>query len=290
MNSSFHPFLLEGERQGQRYRVAVPQTALAGLAGNLLSRRPGSSIEFQEHRDYQPGDDLRRMDWNIYARTDRLVIKLHREEVNPHLDLVLDGSRSMSLENTAKGQAVCFLAALLAVAASNAGCSHSVWLGQGGFRRLHNDRGLPSTWTGLSFEGTRTLAEDFQILRPVLKRQGIRVLISDLMFPGDPLAVLRRLADGAAGVLVIQLLARDDLSTPEPGSLRLVDSETAEELDLYLDPQAARHYQQALARHQNDWQEACRQVRSHQVALEAETLLESFSLRSIEETGFLLPA
>lgn len=290
MNSLLHTQLLEGERQGQRYRIAVPQTALAGQAGNLLSRRPGSSIEFQEHRDYQPGDDLRRIDWNIYARTDRLVVKLNREEVNPHLDLVIDGSRSMDLENTAKAQAVCFLAALLAVAASNAGCSHAVWLGQGGFRRIQNDRGVPSTWAGLSFEGTRSLADDFQILRPGLKRQGIRVLVSDLLFPGDPLIVLRRLADGAAGVLVIQLLARDDLNSPEPGSLRMVDSETSEELDLYIDPQAARHYQQALARHQNDWQEACRHVRTHQVTLEAETLLESYSLRAVEETGFLLPA
>ena len=67
-----------------------------------------------EHRDYQPGDDLRRMNWSAYARSDKLVVKVFRQEVCPHFDLVIDGSRSMMLEGTQKLRATLGLAAALA--------------------------------------------------------------------------------------------------------------------------------------------------------------------------------
>src|SRR4249920_2976779 len=91
-------YLSEGERAGARYALETPRQAPGGVAGGTLSQRAGSSLEFQDHRDYQPGDDLRHIDWNVYARTDQLTLKLYREEVTPHLDVLLDTSRSMTLE------------------------------------------------------------------------------------------------------------------------------------------------------------------------------------------------
>ena len=69
--------LAEGQRAGARWRLAVP--APIGLAGDALGKRAGSSLEFQEHREYQPGDDLRHLDWAAYGRSDRLVVKRFRE-------------------------------------------------------------------------------------------------------------------------------------------------------------------------------------------------------------------
>src|SRR6478672_2254342 len=125
MDSLLQQALRDGERLGARYALEVPQVAASSVIGSRLGRRAGSSIDFQDYREYQPGDDLRFIDWGIYARTDRLSIKLFREEVTPHLDLVLDGSRSMNLEG--KPVASAKLAALLATAAANAQCSHAVW-------------------------------------------------------------------------------------------------------------------------------------------------------------------
>ena len=67
-----------------------------------------------DHREYQPGDDLRRLDWAAYARSDKMIVKLYRQEVCPHLDVVIDGSRSMALEGTQKLRAGVALAAALA--------------------------------------------------------------------------------------------------------------------------------------------------------------------------------
>src|SRR3954469_1284016 len=114
MTATLQQALRDGELLGLRYALQIPQTTASGIAGSRLGRRPGNSIDFQDYREYQPGDDLRYIDWGVYARTDRLTIKLFREEVVPHLDLVIDGSRSMNLEGSAKLQATAKLAAILA--------------------------------------------------------------------------------------------------------------------------------------------------------------------------------
>ena len=111
MRDELRQALRAGEQLGLRYALQIPQVAASGWTGTRTGRRAGSSIDFQDYREYQPGDDLRFIDWGIYARTDRLTVKLFREEVTPHLDLILDGSRSMNLENTAKAIAAAKISA-----------------------------------------------------------------------------------------------------------------------------------------------------------------------------------
>src|SRR5215469_16728219 len=114
MQPALSQALRDGEKLGLRYALQIPQVAASGIVGSRLGRRAGSSIDFQDYREYQPGDDLRFIDWGIYARTDRLTVKLFREEVIPHLDLILDASCSMNLPDTAKPGGVARLAAMLA--------------------------------------------------------------------------------------------------------------------------------------------------------------------------------
>ena len=120
MEPAIRESLRAGEQLGLRYALQIPQVAASGWTGSRSGRRTGSSIDFQDYREYQPGDDLRCIDWGIFARSDRLTVKLFREEVTPHLDLILDGSGSMNLESTGKPAAVAQLAGLLATAAANA--------------------------------------------------------------------------------------------------------------------------------------------------------------------------
>src|ERR1700722_4285617 len=234
--------LREGEQLGLRYALQIPQVAASGWTGSRTGRRAGTSIDFQDYREYQPGDDLRFIDWGIYARSDRLAVKLFREEVTPHLDLVLDGSRSMNLENTAKAKAAAQLAGLLAAAADNAQCTRAVWLSGEGFLRLPNDTLPPSAWDKLELDSRRTPEQSFEILPPKFRRLGLRLFVSDLLWRGNPLSTLRRLRDGAAALFVIQLLAREDVEPPEHGNVRVTDSETGEETEIYIDAAVARNY------------------------------------------------
>ena len=76
MDSAIRQSLRDGEKLGLRYALQIPQVAASGWTGTRSGRRAGSSIDFQDYREYQPGDDLRFIDWGIYARTDRLTVKL----------------------------------------------------------------------------------------------------------------------------------------------------------------------------------------------------------------------
>jgi uncharacterized protein (DUF58 family) len=288
MDDPIRQALREGEKLGTRYALQIPQVAPAGVAGSRLGRRAGTSIDFQDYREYQPGDDLRFVDWSVYARTDRMAVKLFREEVTPHLDLLIDGSRSMSLEGTAKGPAAATLAAVLAASAANAQCSQAVWLSGDGFQRLPNDTHPPSTWANLELTSTRTLDQAFDILGPRLRRLGVRVLISDLLWPGNPVQTIRRLSEGAAALFVLQLLGRDDTAPPAHGSVRLVDSETNEESDIYVDATVEKQYRENLAQWQRLWDDACRQCGARLVTLIAEDLENS--LGELEAIQLIEPA
>ena len=290
MNASFRSALLAGEQLGQRYALSVPQAALTGLSGAQLARHPGSSLDFQDYREYEPGDDLRRIDWNVFARTDKLTVKLFREEVNPHLDLLIDGSRSMNLEDSRKAEALLKLAAVFATAAENSRCTHTAWLAAGGFQKIPNGTERPSLWDGIHFDGARPLAEEFAVAPPKLRRAGIRVLLGDLFWPGNPSPTLRRLAEGAAAVFVVQVFAQADAEPPEQGNLRMVDSESGEMVEIFVDAMVAQRYRDDLARHQQAWHLACRQMGARMTTLIAEPLLTADSLRSLEETEILTPA
>jgi uncharacterized protein (DUF58 family) len=78
-------------------RLPLRSGQWAGTAGSVLGRGSGSSIDFQDHRQYVPGDDPRHMNWQAYARTGHYTMKLYREEVTPRIDLVYDLSGSMFL-------------------------------------------------------------------------------------------------------------------------------------------------------------------------------------------------
>ena len=286
MEPAVQQALREGEKLGLRYALQIPQVAASGIIGSRLGRRAGSSIDFQDYREYQPGDDLRFIDWGIYARSDRLSIKLFREEVTPHLDLVLDGSRSMNLEG--KPVAAAKLAALLATAAANAQCSHAVWLSNEGFNRVANDTLPASAWEKIAHDSKRTPDQAFDILAPKLRRLGIRVFISDLLWPGNPLKTIRRLRDGAAMLFVIQLLAREDATPPEHGSVRLVDSETEEVTEIYIDSSTQKQYAANLAQLQQSWDDACRQSGAHMTTIIAEDLENS--LAELEAVQLVIPA
>jgi uncharacterized protein (DUF58 family) len=278
MNDRQRRYRAEGERAGLRYALGLPRVAPVGGAGVSLSQRAGSSLEFKDYREYQPGDDLRHVDWNAYARSDQLSVKLFREEVNPHLDVVLDSSRSMALEDSAKEAATLGLAAFFATAAANAGFSHAAWRMGQRFEPISNGAASPVGWeeVQLAHRGDPTGA--FGRSPPAWRPRGVRVLLSDLLWLGDPLAILGHFADRASAVVVVQVLAEADANPPERGNLRLIDSETDQVREIVVDALAATRYREALARHQQNWHRACRQVGAVLSIVIAERLLRDWKL------------
>lgn len=272
MNEEQKQYLLAGQQAGIRYGLTVPRKVQLGLVGSQLGNRCGSSLEFMDHREYMPGDDLRRIDWGAYARSNKLSVKLYRNEVMPHLDLVIDGSRSMMLPETKKGQATLGLAALLSQAARNSSYTYQVWNVGKTCDKIENGTLSPVLWEGLDFDFCGSCADSFRHAMPAWKPRSIRILISDLLWMGDPHTVMSMLSDQAAAVFVVQLLAEEEIHPPHSGNIRLLDYETNQFQDIYVDAVALKRYEENLSRHQSNWNRTCSQAGAVMRTLVAETL------------------
>ena len=204
-----------------RVKLVVSRRAMRGASGSRLGSAAGSSLEFHDYRDYQPGDDVRSIDWNVLARSDREVIRRHREEVTPVLDLFVDSSASMRACGGAAAAMAESLSRLLEGAASRAGC------------RTRRDPGSCA-------------------------QRSVRVLVSDLLVPDSPETVLAPLERGAAALHVIRVLPEAERS-PRPGdSYVCEDPETGERRELSFDEATLAAHAHALQRHTESWLRALR--------------------------------
>ena len=220
-----------GREDGQGLRFLLPRLALRGGVGSRLGTRAGESLEFQDYRDYAPGDDLRNLDWNILARTEREVVRVRREEVAPVVEIFRDRSASME------------------VPPAKAECAD--WL-----------FGLVSE----SADGCRVVERE----RPVTPR-AVRLYVSDTLVDEDPSAILGRLAHGAAALAVIRILSKGETSPDPGGAFELADAETDERREITFDADTLARYRAALEAHTARWTAAARRFNAAFVDLAAES-------------------
>lgn len=256
------------ERAARRYRLVLPRAAMTGRLGSLSANQAGSSLDLHDFREYQPGDDPRHIDWNAVGRTDRLILRVRREEVSPRAEILIDGSRSMALskEKEARTRELATLFARLAKAQSLSPAVH--WLADAP-RRV--DGPLPDAFTAVS-----SLPDTLR--RVNLRPCGLRILISDLLVEAPLAQTLRRLADGAALLALVQVLDPEDEEPQGDLGARLVDSETDEALDRTLTEDVVARYRTRLKAHQASIQGEARRLRAMFVTVSAGESLET-SLR-----------
>ena len=271
---------------GRRYRLALDPRPRGGRAGDLRGAGLGSSVEFQDRRAFLPGDDLRRLDWRAYARTDRMLLRQHREEVTPVLELLVDDSRSMAVDDEKAARLVGLLALLIEAARG------------GGWRvrlsRVMGDRDYKLDMDlllreGLTLEGMGNPLAGARALAGRLVPGSLAVLLSDLLFPGEPDGLVGALLARAGRLAVVQLLGADD-ERPPTGTFRLQDAETGEALERALDAAAVAAYQERLARHAAGWRETCQRRGALYVRLSAAEGLEALARGPLTEAGLLVPA
>ena len=268
------------------YQLGLPRTPAAGRAGELLGRGTGSSLEFQEYREYVPGDDIRHLDWAAYARSDTLMVRLFREEISPRTEILLDASLSMTAAGPMKQRIARQLAVLFALLSGRLGGRPLVVpLDDGALAPLNLD-GLDRLGS-LSFSGRASLADLLADGRVPLKRQAVRIVISDFLYPHDPAALIRRLAAEASSLWLVQVLGGSEADPAAAGGRRLIDIETAAEADIVIDRRAIEEYLGRLWALQQELLRNCRRAHAAFVSLVADRGLAVLCREDLCAAGIL---
>lgn len=271
---------------GQVYRPTIAEAPRRGLAGAVLGRGPGASLEFHDRRAYAAGDDVRHLDWRAFARTDQLMVRLHREEVAPELELIVDASRSMAVE-PAKAQRAVDLVGFLDSSARASGYRSRVLRLGARPERLPWERFVVE---GLECDEEVPLGHALAALAPLLRPDAVRVLISDLLSPEDAAALTRELAARAGGFAVVQVLGDADARPVVGDALRLVDAESSAAVDVVLDRRTVEAYLVRLARLEAAWADAARRRGGLFARVLAGESLDAVARGPLLRAGIVAPA
>jgi uncharacterized protein (DUF58 family) len=268
-----------------RHMLFTMRRPVAGLyAGRHLSPQRGRSVEFKDYREYTPGDSLSDIDWKVYGRTERLMVKLFEHQSDMAVSLLVDGSSSMAYrgqppkarlfrgpaaaEPPSKYDQACLLAAAIGFLTVKQQDHVSFAVARDGleeFLPAHSshmhlrsvlaamERSIPKP----SMEAR--LAEALTLFAERVRRKGVVIVLSDLMEDMDEiLQALAIFTHRGNDVIVFHVLHPHEMELPVTGETLFVDSETGEELR--LDVTAARPlYEDRLRNYFDTWAAALRQ-------------------------------
>src|SRR5947208_6642727 len=223
------------------------------MKGERRSKRKGQSVEFADYRNYVIGDDLRFLDWNLFARLDRLFIRLFMEEEDLHFYILLDNSLSMDFGSPSKLHYAKQLAAALGfiglinmdrvvIEAFNDRLTQS----------MPAARGRRSLWRLMDFlqkiepAGPSDLRQALKTFSLKCSGKGIVVVLSDFMDKGGYEEALRYLIARQLDVYAIQILSQEEIEPDVTGDLRLTDVEDDDTAEVTVSAALLKRYKQNL--------------------------------------------
>ena len=290
------PFTTDFLNRLEALRLRTRKAVLGNRPGAYTSPRRGASLEFADYRRYSPGDDIRYIDWGIFARSDRLYVRLFHEEVDLFVYVFVDASGSMGFPSRAEKFApACNLAlALSYVVLANQdhvrlhclreteGAEASPFY-QGRHRMIDLLDFVSAAAPAGALDMASSLGQHFKRIR----RPGKAILISDFLMPAESYQQgLNLLRAFNLDIAAIQVLSRREI---EPrfarGGAVLVDGESREELRIRWNERIRRRYQESLERHNRELRSFCHQSGIHYSLFVTDQGLSDFVLTTLPSIG-----
>ena len=282
-------------RKLESLALTVRRTSAGQTHGIRRSRRVGAGLEFADHRDYVPGDDLRTLDWNLYGRLERRAVRLYEEDEDLSIDILVDASASMGMGRPPKldlalqiGAALGYvgLANLDRVAVTALGDAP---IGLPAARGKARILALLRVLDGVQAGGRASLADAVRsfLARRTSRRRGLVVLISDFFDPAGACAALELVRRHRRDAIAIRVSAPEEQAPALRGDLTLRDVETGEERELTVSPAVLADY----ARRHAAWVRAleghCRQRAIPCFAITSDQPFDAVVLRLFRAGGLL---
>ena len=272
-------WLLEARKASAHARLCLQHRNWQGAIGNWSGVGVGSSIDFQDHRPYLPGDDPRYIDWAAYARSGHYIMKLYREEVSPRIDIILDVSRSM-MQDEMKRRRVWELLYFCMESGIAMSASMRVFSICGNAWKAY---AIDSLMAGTIAPPETLSAEPPEITLLPLQSGSLRVMISDLLFERSPAELVRSLVAGRgrASLLVPYLMAEEK---PDwHGNVELIDCESGAHRRQRVSDSVLARYHDAYQRHVAAWRDSARRYDVRMARLKCEAPLSD----SLREEAFV---
>ena len=223
------------------------------MRGDRLTKRRGQSAEFADYRNYVVGDDLRFLDWNIYARLEKLFIKLFLQEEDLHISILIDTSKSMEWGTPDKGRYTRQVAAALAYIGLINFDRVSLYTFSNGLQyELAGIRGRRWMFKVIEFLSESEYAGVGDLLRTGKQfalrhpQPGIVVLLSDFLDKGGVEPGLRYLLGRKYDLYAVQVLSPEEIDPPLSGDLRLTDVEDDDMAEVTVSRALLEKYRQTL--------------------------------------------
>lgn len=280
-------------------RIQNPMNGMFG--GNRRSRAYGSSAEFADFREYAPGDDLRRIDWNLYARFEKLYMKLFVDERQLHHKIYIDASASMDWGEPNKAHIALKLAAAIAYLSVQA-------MDRVSFYAIHEDtcEDLCQTIIGreafynaanilntVDFYGDGDIGTAFETLENPGNGDGISVIISDFLTDSDWKSAVDKLLYHNREVYLIQVLSRDEITPDISGKVLMLDAESIDEDDgrnyrSEVTRSSVKAYEEAFLYHQKEIKRFCAARNVGFITVCSDESVERMLFQKATEVGLIL--
>ena len=273
----------------------VSRRVFAGrMRADRRSKKKGSGVEFADHRDYVPGDDFRYVDWNVYQRFARLLVRLYEEEEDLSIYFLVDASASMGFGSGSKfDQARRLCAALGYVGLSNLDRVTIVSLADKVVSRMPTTRGKGRIFKVLDFlehmrpGGQTDLAEALRTFVAQHKRRGLAVLISDLYDPAGFEAGINVLRYNKFEPYVLHVVDPKEAHPNLKGDILIYDCETGEEREVTVTEALLKRMQQAVTDYAQQIEHFCTSRQVPYFLADVDTPFEEQVLSLFRRGGFL---
>lgn len=264
------------------------------MKGERRSRRKGQSVEFADFRNYVAGDDLRFIDWNMYARLDKLFLKLYLEEEDLHFYSLIDASGSMSFGDPSKLRVAKQIAASLGyIGLTRADRVKIEAIGAGPSNTGPVLRGRQQLWRmldyleGINTQSNSSLTEGVKDFCLRNSGKGIVVLLTDLMDKTGYETALRYLVAQQWDVYLIHILSPEELNPQITGDLQLVDCEDDDRAEITVSRPLLDRYQRTLAAFLNSAKEFCARRGIVYMMANSEMPVENLVTHYLREQGLV---
>ncbi len=219
-------------QQVERLQMLIKNNVAGLFGGNHRAKTYGSSCEFSDYRDYTAGDDITKIDWNAYARFDKLYLKLFLDERQMHNRIYIDASRSMAFGTGKKHVQALRIAAAIAYLSINEMDKVSVHAVRDGnienviTNLLGKDAFISEIdkLNDIDFDGDIRFS-DALLPSSVGYGDGLSVLISDFLTDNNYEDAIDYLASKKRDILCIQILSKEELNPQVRGKMHFFDSE-----------------------------------------------------------------